>query len=152
MLTRQSVVANQRREPRASAGRRWGWGPSANKRKLTKQSVVANQWRGPVVAVLLLTFACTAKEVPYVDSINEWRTTKDAFMQRSPDSPIPPDRRASFPPLTYFPIEPDTACRRRSRSPARHDVIEIPTSAWRTPSAQSRRSALVHAEGAAARR
>jgi uncharacterized protein (DUF1684 family) len=76
----------------------------------------------------LLTFACTAKEVPYVDSINEWRTTKDVFMQRSPDSPIPADRRASFPPLTYFPIEPEYRVPASLTIARSSDVIEIPTS------------------------
>jgi len=27
--TERQVVANDRREPKASGGRRWGWGPSA---------------------------------------------------------------------------------------------------------------------------
>jgi hypothetical protein len=29
VLTRQKGVAMSRREPKASAGRRWGWGPNA---------------------------------------------------------------------------------------------------------------------------
>lgn len=76
---------------------------------------------------LLLTLACTP-EVSYIDSINEWRTTKDAFMQRSPDSPIPADRRASFPPLTYFPIEPEYRVPASLTVNRTGDVIEIPTS------------------------
>jgi hypothetical protein len=81
-----------------------------------------------LVGILLLTFACTAKEVSYVDSINEWRTTKDTFMQHSPDSPIPADRRASFPPLTYFPIEPEYRVPASLTVNRTADVIEIPTS------------------------
>src|SRR4029079_4534802 len=81
-----------------------------------------------LVGILLLTFACTAKEVSYVDSINEWRTTKDTFMQHSPDSPIPADRRASFPPLTYFPIQPEYRVPASLTVNPTADVIEIPTS------------------------
>ena len=84
--------------------------------------------RALVTSLLLLAAACTAKEVSYVDSINEWHAVKDQFMQHSPDSPIPPDRRASFPPLPYFPIEPDYHVP-ASLSVARSDqVLEIPTS------------------------
>ena len=46
--------------------------------------------------LLLLTMACSAKEVPYVDTVNAWHSTKDEFMRRSDDSPIPPERRAQL--------------------------------------------------------
>ena len=83
-----------------------------------------------VVAALLLLMVvgCTAREVPYPDEIADWRATKDQFMRQSDDSPIPPDRRASFPPLSYFPIEPEyrvPAALAVNRSGA---VVEIPTS------------------------
>jgi len=81
-----------------------------------------------VIASLALTIACTVKEVPYVDSINDWRATKDRFMQQSSDSPIPPERRASFPPLTYFPIEPEYRVGASLTVDRTNDVLEIPTS------------------------
>ena len=59
-------------------------------------------------AVLMLAMVACTTELPYVDSISAWRAEKDRFMQRSSDSPIPPEQRATFPPLSYFPIEPDT--------------------------------------------
>jgi uncharacterized protein len=77
---------------------------------------------------LLLTIACTAKEVPYLDSINDWRATKDRFMQQSTDSPIPPERRATFPPLTYFPVEPEYRVPASLTVDRTNDVLEIPTS------------------------
>ena len=86
----------------------------------------AGKWS--LVAALLLTFACTAKEVPYADSINAWRETKDAFMQRSEESPIPPEQRASFPPLTYFPVEPEYRVPASLAVARTNDVIQIPTS------------------------
>lgn len=76
----------------------------------------------------LLAGACTAAQVPYADEINGWRATKDDFMRRSEDSPIPPDRRATFPPLTYFPIEPDYRVPAALTVARGEDVIEIPTS------------------------
>ena len=77
---------------------------------------------------LLMLVGCTAREVPYPDEIAGWRATKDQFMRQSDDSPIPPDRRPSFPPLSYFPIEPEyrvPAALAVNRSGA---VVEIPTS------------------------
>lgn len=77
-------------------------------------------------AVLLV--ACSAKQVPYEEDVNNWRAMKDDFMQRAQESPIPPAQRASFPPLPYFPID------REYRVPAAltvsrgQDVLEIPTS------------------------
>jgi uncharacterized protein len=71
---------------------------------------------------------CTARQVPYFDDINNWRTTKDDFMRHSEDSPIPPDRRATFPPLSYFPIEPEYRVPAALTIARGNDVIEIPTS------------------------
>ena len=84
--------------------------------------------RFAVIASLALTIACSVKEVPYVDSINDWRSTKDRFMQQSSDSPIPAERRASFPPLTYFPIEPEYRVGASLTVDRTNDVLEIPTS------------------------
>jgi uncharacterized protein (DUF1684 family) len=71
---------------------------------------------------------CAAREVPYADEINEWHATKDRFMRESDESPIPADRRATFPPLSYFPIEPEYRVPAQL-TVARGDVLlEIPTS------------------------
>ena len=78
--------------------------------------------------LLLLMMACSAKEVPYVDSVNSWHSTKDEFMRRSDDSPIPPERRASFPPLSYFPVEPEYRVPAILTVARGSDVLEIPTS------------------------
>jgi uncharacterized protein (DUF1684 family) len=78
--------------------------------------------------VLMSMIACTTKEAPYVDTINDWRATKDQFMQRSPDSPIPPEQRAAFPPLSYFPVEPEYRVPASLTVARTDEVIEIPTS------------------------
>lgn len=85
-------------------------------------------YRSLIAGLLLLTIACTAKEVPYLDSINDWRATKDRFMQQSADSPIPPERRATFSPLTYFPVEPEYRVPASLTVDRTNDVLEIPTS------------------------
>lgn len=81
-----------------------------------------------LVGFVLVLAACTAAPPPYTEEIAAWRASKDQFMQHSDESPIPPDQRTSFPPLSYFPIEPEyhvPAALAVSRSDA---VIEIPTS------------------------
>jgi hypothetical protein len=62
---------------------------------------------GPAALLLLLSVACTPREVPYADEIASWRAQKDEFMRGSRESPVPPDQRAAFPPLAYFTIDPD---------------------------------------------
>ena len=81
-----------------------------------------------LIVFALLAAACTAGQVPYADDINGWRATKDDFMRRSEDSPIPPEQRATFPPLTYFPIEPEYRVPASLTVARGQDVIEIPTS------------------------
>jgi uncharacterized protein (DUF1684 family) len=50
--------------------------------------------------------ACASEPPPYPDSIAAWHAEKDRFMRESSDSPVPADNRATFPPLSYFPIDP----------------------------------------------
>jgi uncharacterized protein (DUF1684 family) len=83
----------------------------------------------PVIALLLVAAAaCTAREVPYTEEIAAWHATKDQFMRESDQSPIPQDRRARFPPLEYFPIEPEYRVPAALQLARGNDVIEIPTS------------------------
>jgi len=84
--------------------------------------------KSTVAGLLLLTIGCTATEVPYPDSVNAWRATKDEFMRRSDDSPIPPERRASFPSLSYFPVEAEYRVPAVLTVARGEDVLEIPTS------------------------
>lgn len=76
----------------------------------------------------LAAAGCTVRDVPYVDEISEWRAAKDRFMRDSSESPIPAERRATFPALTYFPIEPEYRVP-AALTVARADVfLDIPTS------------------------
>src|SRR5262245_44658533 len=56
------------------------------------------------LAVVLAT-ACS-RTPTYLEQIAAFRADKDLFMRASPQSPVPEDRRAEFPPLKYFPIDP----------------------------------------------
>jgi uncharacterized protein len=105
---------------------RWGPTPSACQRSLRRSRRLIAAPCCLVIAAL--TIACTAKEVPYVDSISDWRAEKDRFMQKSSESPIPVDQRATFPPLSYFPIEPEYRVPASLTVDRSNDVIEIPTS------------------------
>jgi uncharacterized protein (DUF1684 family) len=81
-----------------------------------------------LAVLLLILTACTARERPYVEEIGAWRATKDQFMRGSDESPIPPERRASFPPLSYFPIEPEYRVPAALTVNRSNVVVEIPTS------------------------
>src|SRR6185436_5927183 len=62
---------------------------------------------GVILLALVLLPACSAKALPYGDEIQGWRAQKDRFMREASDSPVPPEKRASFPALAYFATDPD---------------------------------------------
>ena len=84
------------------------------------------QWFG--ACVLLALAACRPAERPYAEEIATRRAEVDRFMRESSQSPVPAARRASFPPLSYFPIEPDYRVPASLTVARGADVIEIPTS------------------------
>jgi len=49
-------------------------------------------------------FACSPAERPYAEEIAARRAQTDDFMRTSDRSPVPPDQRRTFPPLSYFPV------------------------------------------------
>lgn len=52
----------------------------------------------------MVAVACSRGPENYAGEIAAWRAEKDSFM-RSADSPAPIERRATFPPLPYYPID-----------------------------------------------
>jgi len=56
--------------------------------------------------VLVLAVGCSKPPLSYPEQIAAWHAEKDQFMRESPQSPILEDRRASFAPLPYFPVDP----------------------------------------------
>lgn len=79
------------------------------------------------VAVVLLA-ACSAKSLPYDQQIANWHAEKDQFMRTSSQSPVPPDQRASFAPLTYFPTDPSYRVPAVLEPSAPGPAVQMPTS------------------------
>jgi uncharacterized protein (DUF1684 family) len=82
------------------------------------------------LAVLLtgVVAGCTRAPLPYPEQIAAWHAEKNQFMRESSASPVPENQRASFAPLSYFPVDPayriPAALQVAQGSPA----IEMPTS------------------------
>lgn len=72
--------------------------------------------RLPVIVLCGGLAACHPSERPYEEEIAARRTETDAFMRGSDRSPVPADRRQTFPPLAYFPVD------QRFRVPAALEV------------------------------
>jgi uncharacterized protein (DUF1684 family) len=58
------------------------------------------------VVALALALAGCSEPPSYPDQIAAWHAEKDRFMREAAESPVPADKRASFPPLTYFATDP----------------------------------------------
>jgi uncharacterized protein (DUF1684 family) len=78
--------------------------------------------------LLLLALAACTKEVPYEQEIANWRAQKDAFMQGAAQSPVPPEKRASFQPLAYYPVEQQYRVPAALKVNPTNDILEMPTS------------------------
>jgi uncharacterized protein (DUF1684 family) len=70
--------------------------------------------------------ACDAKPLPTAD-VATWRAEKDRYM-RSSESPVPKEKRATFPPLAYFPIDPAYQVPASLAVAQGNEVLQIPTS------------------------
>lgn len=84
--------------------------------------------RQVAIVFALLLSSCAAKEVPYEQEIANGRAQKDEFMRGSEQSPVLPAQRASFAPLTYFPIEPEYRVPAALKVAPTSDILEMPTS------------------------
>jgi uncharacterized protein len=78
--------------------------------------------------VWVLAAACSKTPVPYPDQIAAWHAEKDRFMRESPESPVPAEKRAAFPPLPYFPVDPAYRVPASLQPAAANTVVEMPTS------------------------
>lgn len=84
------------------------------------------RWLWLVVAVCLA--ACTAAPEPAAPDVAAWRAEKDRYLRESPDSPVPAGKRASFPPLPYYAIDPAYQVPAALTVAPGDDVLELPTS------------------------
>ena len=78
--------------------------------------------------MFVLVAACTKTPVPYPEQIAAWHAEKDRFMRQSPESPVPAERRASFPPLPYFPVDPSYRIPASLQPAPAGAVVVMPTS------------------------
>ena len=76
---------------------------------------------------LVVVSGCSKPPVPYPDKIAAWHAEKDQFM-RSPESPVPAPQRASFPPLPYFPVDPEYRVPASLELAPADAAVEMPTS------------------------
>jgi uncharacterized protein len=85
----------------------------------------------PAVIGLVLGIAaaasCSGPPVSYADEVAAWRSEKDAYM-RSADSPVPPDARAAFQPLPYYPIDEHYRVPAALREARGNEELEMSTS------------------------
>lgn len=81
-----------------------------------------------LLAFALALAACSAPPRPYPDEIAAWRAEKDRFMREGADSPVPADRRPTFAPLAYFPVDETYRVPAELRVARGEDVMEMPTS------------------------
>jgi uncharacterized protein (DUF1684 family) len=72
--------------------------------------------------------ACSKPPVPYADQIAAWHQEKDRFMRESSESPVPAERRASFPLLSYFPVDPAYRVPASLQPAPPGAAVEMPTS------------------------
>lgn len=80
-----------------------------------------------LLALCASVAACSTPERPYAEEIVAWRNMKDAFM-RSAESPVPADRRSTFPALDYFPIDESFRVPAALSVARGEDVMEMSTS------------------------
>ena len=78
------------------------------------------------VFCLLLT-ACNVAPAPSAPDVAEWRAEKDRYM-KSEESPVPPEKRATFPPLPYYDIDPAYQVPAALSIAPGDAVLELPTS------------------------
>lgn len=83
--------------------------------------------RFALIAFCAVVSACSPAERPYRDEIMAWRNEKDAFM-RSDQSPLPAERRSTFPALEYFAIDETFRVPAALKLARGDDVMEMSTS------------------------
>ncbi|MBI2222436.1 MAG: DUF1684 domain-containing protein [Acidobacteria bacterium] len=85
--------------------------------------------RSPLIVLVFTLAACSAPPPSYEESIARAREAKDAMFRESAESPIPPGKRASWPPLQYFPVDASYRVPAALKPPAgRAEAIVMPTS------------------------
>lgn len=72
---------------------------------------------------------CSREPRSYADELAAARADKDQMLRESSQSPVPPDKRATFPPLAYYPVDESYIVPAQLKPPAQDaQVIVMPTS------------------------
>jgi uncharacterized protein len=72
--------------------------------------------------------ACSRTPMSYPEEIAQRRADIDAFMRTSPDSPVPPDKRQTFPALLYYAIDEQYRIPAALKVMRDEQVLELSTS------------------------
>jgi hypothetical protein len=83
--------------------------------------------RAALLLLLLIAAACGRAQT-YPEEIAAWRSQKDTFMRGSDESPVPAGKRASFPPLPYFPVDEQYRVPAALKVVSSDQIIELSTS------------------------
>jgi uncharacterized protein (DUF1684 family) len=81
----------------------------------------------PTVVIAGCILACSAPP-PSSPDVATWRAEKDRYMRESSDSPVPAEKRAAFPPLPYYDIDPAYQVPAALDIEPGEAVLELPTS------------------------
>jgi uncharacterized protein (DUF1684 family) len=88
--------------------------------------------RGLATSFLILgglwMLSCSRPPASYTDEIAQRRVDIDAFMRQSSDSPVPADKRGTFPPLLYYPIDEQYRVPAGLKVVRGEDILEMSTS------------------------
>jgi uncharacterized protein len=81
-----------------------------------------------LIAGSLGVTSCSRPPASYPDEIAQRRADIDAFMRQSSDSPVPAEKRASFPALLYYPIDEQYRVPAGLKVVRGQDILEMSTS------------------------
>jgi uncharacterized protein (DUF1684 family) len=84
-----------------------------------------------LLAIAFISMAvtgCGRAPLSYPQQIAAWHEEKDRFMRGSPESPVPTEKRAACPGLTYFPVDPEYRVPAVLQTAADSPAVEMPTS------------------------
>jgi uncharacterized protein (DUF1684 family) len=83
-----------------------------------------------VVLIAALALSCSSGPASYAEELAAARADKDKMLRESPQSPVPSDKRATFPPLNYYPVDETYIVPAQLKPPSREtgQVIVMPTS------------------------
>ena len=80
----------------------------------------------------LLAAACSDTSLSYPEEIAKGRKEKDAFMRGSDESPVPQAKRATYPPLPYYPIDEEYRVPAALKVVSSDQMIELSLSTGQT--------------------